>query len=258
MSEVLWLMVVAAALGWFERARRRAGGAPPADSRGRRRAAWGAGVLLALVGIPPLSSEASQHLWVETIQFSTIAFGAAPLVALAAPASLLPGRRGRSSRNGRAKPWLPPGAAGLAAFVAVTLGWRLPAALDATTRSRAWLAVEVVALVAGTWRFWADVAESPPHAPLAHPAHRVALGALGAWSVWIFAWIVGMSSGPFYPAFAARTGAAGSQELAVGLLWVTSAAALAPMIFTNLFRWLAKDQQLAEAETELYLDARRG
>lgn len=243
MTDVAWVVAVAAALGAYEVGRSRkyrdARGWPPA----RRRSAWAAAALLALAGLPPLDGMVRSHLWAETVQFALIAFGAAPLAALAAPLGLLPARHVRLAPRPGNRRWGP----ALAAFVAVTFGWRLPAAVGAAGSGHGWLAVEAVTILVGSWWLWAALLGSDPRPALDHRTGRIALAAGATWSVWIFAWVVGLSAHPFYPAYAG-SGAMGSQELGVGLLWLISAAALCPVMFLNLIRWLAADQALAETE----------
>lgn len=216
-----------------------------------RRGCWlGAVTLLALAGLPPLAGHAHSSVWAEALQFGILAFGAAPLGVMGAPAALL---EALGIRPRRAPAPVTPGQGWLrlGVYLVVTVGWRVPPAVDAVAGGQPWLALEAVTLVAGSWVLWTALAGSPSRWALRQRPRRIALSALSAWSVWIFAYVVGFSPHAFYPAFA-RPGAVGSQEVAVGVLWATSAIAFVPVIFVNLVRFLNADQMAAEAETERY------
>lgn len=218
---------------------------------GVRRWRWyAAGGLLAVVGLPPLAVLAQQHLWAQTLQFCLLAFGVAPLAATGLPRAVWPLRRPPAWRAIRT-----PTADGLAAlgcFLAATIGWRVPGAVDAVASGRGWLAVEAVTVIGGTWWLWVVLAggwrpELDPPRPL-----RVALGAVATWSVWIFAYVLGFSHHVFYPAFGGGRTPTAAQVVAVALLLGASLVALCPFLFVNLVRWLSADQAEAEAEMSRY------
>lgn len=248
----LWVLGAAALAVGYELVHRQRPAVIDKRRRGRRWAWFGAMMLSTLIGAPPFAELARHRIWAETLQFAVIAFGVAPLVAIAAPVDLLrprirPPRPGDDRARGW-RAWLP----ALGGFLVVTIGWRIPAGVDAAASGPDWLAIEVVTLVAGTWSLWATLIGSPTHPALDDRRGRVALGAVATWSVWVFAWIVGSSAHSFYPAFAGSPGAVGSQEIAVGVLWAVSAFSLGPMIFTNLIGWLNADLRDAEEEMRLH------
>lgn len=252
MTPWLWALGGIALAGSYELLCRRR---EPTTGRwpARRRWAWMAAVaLLTVVGLPPLAGMAHRHIWAETLQFAVAAFGAGPLVALAAPVGLVRGRgRPRRPEGDGAQGWRV-WAPAFGAFLVVTVGWRLPFGADAAASGPGWLALEVVTLTVGTWWLWAALVGSPPRPALVSRIGRVALGAVTAWSVWVFDWGVGFTAHPFYPSFAGSAGAVGSQEIAVTVLWVVSAASLLPVIFTNLVGWLNADLRAGEDEMKLH------
>lgn len=212
----------------------------------RRRCWWGAALLLVVAGAPPLGSTSQHSLVDQTLQFGLLAFGVAPLAVLGAPRMMFTGRGLRSDTVS------PPSryAAGVAllVFVVTTIAWRVPPAVDAVASSQSWFIAEAICLIAGTWFFWAAVLGSPPRPAVDPRPLRIALAAFAAWSIWIFAYVVGFTGHSFYPAFATGPAANTPQQVAVIILWATSAAGLLPVAFVNLAAWLGGDQQLAEAE----------
>lgn len=200
-------------------------------------------------------------LWAETLQFCVLAFAVGPLTVLAAPVALA-----RGKRPGRAMPGTSPPArawrrraqraAALAGFVLVTIAWRLPVAVDVLRDHHDLVALEAVTLVAGSWWFWEAIGATPARPLVAARPARLAMAAAGVWSVWIFAYAVGFSSHPFYPSYRTGSNPVTAQEWAVCVLWLTSAAAVLPQVFTNLVRWLAADRLIGEAEVALYLKGR--
>jgi cytochrome c oxidase assembly factor CtaG len=239
---VLWIAVAAIWCALYQVAWRRTA----ARMRPWRRWCWaGAGVLMVLAGAAPLGHLATRQAWAEALQFSVLAFGVAPLAALGAPLGLRR-RPVRTSRLAPRKGW-----GALAAFLVATVGWRLPAAVDAVATHRSLVVLEALTLVGASWPLWAALVGSPPAQALSQRPRRMALAALAAWSVWIFAYVVGFSSGPFYSVYAGR-GAMDSLELGVGVLFALSGAALVPVVFVNLVRWLAADDLLGEATAVLH------
>jgi cytochrome c oxidase assembly factor CtaG len=225
---------------------------------GRRLGRWrlncfvAALLMLVAVGAWPLPHYAGSAIWAETLQFCVLAFGVTPLAVLGAPAAVLrppaPGRRPSPPRAGVG--WL-----ALGGFVVVTVGWRVPPAIDALARSPWLLVGEAVTLVAGGWPLWEALVGSPLRAALAQRPRRMLLAALAAWSIWIFAYVVGFASEPFYAAYAG--GAMDAQELSVALLWASSALAFVPVFFLNLSRWFATEDLLGEAAAALHQGGRR-
>lgn len=222
---------------------------------GTRRWRWyAAAALLAAAGLPPLSGLAHRYLWAQTAQFGLLAFGAAPLAATGLPRTIWALRRGPTWPAIRTP--ARDGLAALACFLAATIGWRVPAAVDAVASGPGWLVLEAVTVVGGTWWLWVVLAgASRPELAQSRPL-RMALAAVAAWSVWIFAYVLGFSPGTFYPGFGQGRTPAAEQQVAVAVLLAASALALCPVMFVNLTRWLGADQAEAEAEMALYRSPR--
>ncbi len=215
-----------------------------------RRACWAAaGALLVLAGAPPLGSAAASQEWAAALQFALLAFGVAPLAALGGPGAV--GSRRRSAAGVSARLTSGRGWPALALFFAATVGWRLPVAVNAAAAHRWLVLVEAATLVIATLPLWAALSGSPPAPALSQRPRRMALAALAVWSVWIFAYVVGFSSRPFYSGYAGR-GGMDSQEFGVVIIFAVSALALVPVVFLNLVRWLASEDVLGEASAALH------
>lgn len=245
-----WLGAVACWLAAYEAAVRRRGAAGEAGNGARRWSWYTAGALLAVTGEPPLSGLAHQALWAETAQFGILAFGVVPLAAFGWPrSSRAPWDAWRRLVGLDSRARVLGGLAALACYLVVTIGWRVPPAVDAAVSGRGWLALEAVTLLGGSWALWSVLMGRALPLPR---TGRVALGTAATWSVWIFAYVLGFSAHPFYPAFAAGGAPVAAQEVAVGVLLGTSAVAFCPLLFVNLVRWLSADQAAAEAEMSRY------
>lgn len=242
-----WLM---AACGWLAAyevvVRLRGAGREAGRPRSGRWLWYAAGALLAVVGEPPLSALAHRALWAETAQFGILAFGVVPLAALGWPRAA--GERPRR-QDGRTR--VLAAIAALACYLAVTIGWRVPPAVDAAVSGRGWLFLEAVTLLGGSWWLWSVITGRSASQPR---TGRIALATVATWSVWVFAYVLGFSAHPFYPAFASGGAPVAAQEVAVGVLLGTSAIAFCPLMFVNLVRWLSADQAAAEEEMGRYLD----
>lgn len=244
-----WLAVVAALVVCYELGRARLVAAKTPWSSRRRGCAWGAAVVLAVVGILHVASASHGHVWGEALQFGLLAFWAPLLAVLSAPVPPFRALAGRPvARTSRHSPVgaLP----ALAAYLAVTIGWRLPVAVDAIATDRSFLALEAVSLLVGAFFLWVALIGSPPYLGIPVRPRRIGLAAVSMWSVWVFAYAVGFSASAFYPAYGVANPPIDGQELSVAILWATSAAAFVPVVFVNLARWLGTEQALAEAEMD--------
>lgn len=131
-------------------------------------------------------------------------------------------------------------------YVGAAVLWRIPLTVD-SLRRHPWLApIEALVLVAAGVGLWCEVIESPPLAPRLSRPHRIALAAISMWTIWVLAYLVGLSHGSWYPAYPHHAGqglsVSADQQLTTGLLWFISGCAFIPVVFWNLIRWLQAEE----------------
>lgn len=210
-------------------------------------AAFGVAGLLA----PPAASYARQYAWFQAAQFTVFAVAAPALLALglpsrfrqrAAPASWPPGRRACTR---------------LAVFIAAVIAWRLPGSLDALATSPALVVAEMATLVTAGTGVWLELTDPTASNPrLTRPA-RAALAALSMWTIWVMAYITGMSRtswpGGYSPPAVRAISIAADQQLGVALLWAVPALCFTPVIYALLITWLGErddpDRELRDNST---------
>jgi cytochrome c oxidase assembly factor CtaG len=208
-------------------------------------------VVVAVLLVPPAAGYARQYAWFQAVQFAVFAVAAPALLVVGLPSRL----RQRMALAGwpparRAITWL-------AAFIVLVVAWRLPGTLDALATSPVLALAEMATLVtagAGVWLELTDPATGIPH--LTRPA-RAALAALSMWTIWIMAYITGMSrsawpSGYVSPAVRAISAAA-DQQIGVAILWAVPAVCFTPLIYGLLITWLGErddpDRELRDASS---------
>ncbi|MGH3408630.1 MAG: hypothetical protein ACRDRJ_39975, partial [Streptosporangiaceae bacterium] len=109
-------------------------------------------------------------------------------------------------------------------------------------------------VIAGTG-VWLELTDRAPGIPrLTRPA-RAAVAALSMWTIWIMAYITGMSrstwpGGNGHPAMRAISIVA-DQQIGVAILWAVPAVCFAPLIYGLLITWLGErddpDRELRDA-----------
>lgn len=195
---------------------------------------------------PPFADTARTAVWAEALQFSILGFVVPPLVALAAPWSAfaplgrlvdaVATRRRHLAREARSMGFL-------ATFVAAVVCWRLPASVNALARTPGLAVLEACTLVPVGVAFWLELVDSPPLHPRTTRPQRIALSAVAMWSMWILAYLLGLSHSSWFHAYRHVAGRGLSlvadQALATGILWAASGLAFAPIVFVNLIRWLS-------------------
>jgi cytochrome c oxidase assembly factor CtaG len=187
--------------------------------------------------------------------FSVLALVAPALVVLGAPWSLGAGRGAMhrwadrlasSRRERRGLAW---SVSFLTLDIAAVIFWRLPLAVDALVRHPALVLAEAVTLVAAGMGLWLELVESPPLVPRSSRPRRALLAALAMWSVWIVAYLEGMSSRGWYGALHHVAGvglsAAADRQASAVVLWATAAAVFMPVVFWNLSWWLRSESDEA-------------
>jgi len=243
-------------------------------------AAIAAALLIAAL-VPPLSSAARRVDALEAVQFALLAMGVPALVALSAPWRLLgvaarptgvadaegvtvldrPQVADRMAAGRRRHPDLVRSLAYLALETAAVVAWRIPVSVDALAR-HGWLSVvEAVTLVGVGMGLWLELVESPPFVPRLAAPKRIALAAIAMWTIWVAAYLVGLSHAPVYRAYAHVTGrdlsVSADQVITTGVLWFTSLCAFLPVIFSNFVIWLRSDEDPDDALYRLVRDEQR-
>jgi cytochrome c oxidase assembly factor CtaG len=218
--------------------------------------------------IPPLASWARRYEFVEALQFAFFAVAVPALAVTGSPWSLL----GLASRTPQrldddGNP-LPPSEAlrpvdrlakgrrrhpevlrsvffaGL--FLAGAIIWRTPLTVNGLARHPWLVVVEAATLLAAGVGLWLELVESPPLTPRLSRPSRMALAAISMWTIWVLAYLVGLSQGSWYHAYSHHPGTGFSlsadQQLTTGMLWFVSACAFIPVVYWNLIRWLQSEE----------------
>ena len=225
-------------------------------------------VLMVLCLVPPLSTEARRYEFVEALQFSLLVVAVPALAAIGAPWRLLglaspelppPNPDGepsetkvdlrpvdRLAQGRRRHPEALRSACFAGVYLAAAILWRIPPSVNALARHPWLVALEAVCLVPAGIGLWLELVESPPLVPRLSRPHRVALAAIAMWTIWVLAYLVGLSHASWYHAYAHRAGAGLSlfadQQLTTGTMWVVSACAFIPVVYWNLIRWLQSEE----------------
>lgn len=240
-----------------------------------------AAALLVTALVPPLSTLARRVEVFEALQFALLAIGVPAVVVLSAPwrwlglaarsvgatdtegVVVLEGPRiaDRVTARRRRHPEVARSLGYLALDTAVVVAWRVPTSVDALAR-HGWLSlVEALTLMAGGIGLWLELLDSPPFvARLARPA-RIAVAAIAMWTIWVTAYLVGLSNASVYRAYDHVAGhqlsLSADQSLTTGILWLTSLCAFLPVIFSNLALWLRSDEDPDDALHRLVRNGRR-
>jgi cytochrome c oxidase assembly factor CtaG len=238
-------------------------------------------VLLVAVLVPPLSTEARRSVAFEALQFALLAVAVPALLTVGAPWRRLgpgSGTAGVDDGNGRTVPG-PLGLVDRAATArgrhrepvrslvylafdaAVIVAWRLPPSVDAVAR-HGWLSVaEALLLVGAGIGLWLELIASPPFVPRRGRPQRIAMAAVAMWTIWVAAYLVGLSHSSVYRAYAHVPGhglsVSADQAVATGIMWFVSLCAFVPVIFSNLGTWLRSDEDPDDALFRLIRDGRR-
>jgi cytochrome c oxidase assembly factor CtaG len=234
-------VATAVALGGYEAGGR---GLHPAPPRWQRWCAWASAASVAgAVAVPWSTGAAGGPVWMVTLQLCLLLFATTPLAVLACPFARWRHLVGRDGDGATIEPapssegwrrWAP-----LAPYAAVVIAWRLPGPVDALARVHALVAVEAVTAVAGSWALWRALV-----GPQTSGGRRVVLAVPAVWLAWIVAYVLGFSSADWFRAYGGLHGPMGAvadQEIAAMVMFVASAAALVPVAFAGLTRWLGAD-----------------
>jgi cytochrome c oxidase assembly factor CtaG len=234
--------------------------------RGRMVLLIGAGVLMVVFLVPPLSVWARRFEFVEALQFTIFAIVVPVLFVAGSPwrlcglatqvqpevAALMTGAGAGLppvDRLALARVRHPDAYRsvffGLLFLVGAVL-WRIPPTVDALARHPWLVVVEAIVLLVVGAGLWLELIESPPLTPRLTRPHRIALAAVCMWTVWVLAYFVGLSHGSWYHAYSHHPGGtlslSADQQLTTGTMWFVSGCAFIPVVFWNLIRWLQSEE----------------
>ena len=198
-------------------------------------------ILITIVLLPPAAGYARQYAFAQALQFVIFAVAGPALLVLGAPwRTRSPDRP--SGRGGRSRR---PGAraiVALTAFIALAIIWRLPATVNALARNPALAAAEMITLLAAGTGIWLELTGTlPGPGQLPRPA-RAAMAAAAMWTIWVLAYLTGMSGASWFAAY--RHGAPGGlsaaadQQIAVAILWAVPALCFLPVLYVTVIAWL--------------------
>jgi len=229
----------------------RVGGRRPHSTEERARVSLFAAALVLLVVtlLPPVGGLARRYAFVGAVQFGVFVTVVPALVVVSAPWHVA-GRAGGAGRalvarlaTRRLRHRSVVSSVGwLAFYLAVAVGWRVPASVDALVRLP-WLSVvEALTLVVAGLLLWLELVAPDPFVSRCPIPGRMALAAVAMWVTWIVAYLLGMSRSDWFPAYHHAAGGGLSliadQQLTAGMLWLFAAAGFIPLLFVSLVVWL--------------------
>ncbi|MFZ0173816.1 MAG: cytochrome c oxidase assembly protein [Acidimicrobiales bacterium] len=239
----------------------------------------GAVALLVGVLVPPLATAAQRYEYVEALRFSVLAVVVPALIVVGAPWSFLRlANRGVSDRplNGHGEAGGPIDrlAAGrqrhlgfmrslgvLLIEMTLIVAARTPPVVDALAKHQWLVVIEAVCLISAGIALWLELVESPPLEPRLARPKRIALAAVTMWTIWISAYLVGLSHASVYADYHRLAGTgltyAADQEITTFVLWFVAAAAFVPVVFWNLVMWLRTEEDPDQALHRLVRETRR-
>jgi len=253
-------------------------GRPPERADAWRPWCLASAALVALVAlVPPLFTAAREADYAAALQFALLAVAVPALVAIGAPWRSLglsagssavatadapgrvldrvAGRRRRHRELGRSLGFI-------ALDLAVVVAWHSPGVVGTVAR-HGWPSVlEAVTLLVFGVGLWLELVRSPPLEPRSGHLRRAVLAAIVMWVFWTLAYIVGLSTHPFYPNFTHVPGglsAAADQQIASAVTWFVATLAFVPVIFWNAVMWLkTEDDPDTELMALIRAERRRG
>lgn len=216
-------------------------------------------ILVIAAVVPPFNRWLRTYEWTEALQFAVLAIVSPALVTLGAPwhaigldswATRLSDQRRRHPENVRTVAFV---CVELCAFVA----WRTPIAVNWIARGGWQVVVEALVLLPAGVGFWLECVESPPLVPRSTRPVRIAAAAFGMWTIWVLAYLVGLSHSDWYRSFNHVAGRglslAADQQVTTGELWFVAACAFIPVVFWNLVVWLRSEE---DPDRELHVLAK--
>ena len=218
-------------------------------------------VLLLSAALPPAGTYARYYESAQALQFVIFAVAGPALLMLSRPRAgsleffwRLPDWAGPRAR--RAPAGQPAGraagraaAAKLLAFMALVITWRLPAVRNALAADPVLALAELVTLAAAGSGVWLELAgPGHPRQPLPRPL-RAAMAAAAMWTIWIIAYITGLSHASQTAAHGGTAGAlsaAADQQIAIAIMWAVPAICFVPVIYALVISWLGEREDPAQ------------
>ncbi|MGO9343547.1 MAG: cytochrome c oxidase assembly protein [Acidimicrobiales bacterium] len=205
-----------------------------------------AGVLLVFVVVPQFVTWARSYEWVQAVQFAALAVVGPALLVIGAPwRSVGLGRRALELSESRKRHPEPARSAGfLVVELGVLVAWRTPAAVNWLQGSAWRVLLEAAVLMIVGVLYWLEIVESPPLSPRSTQPVRMVLAASAMWTIWVLAYLVGLSHANWYRSYHHVGGLslAADQQVTTGVLWAISACVFIPVIFRNLVVWLRSEE----------------
>ena len=229
-------------------------------------------ILVLLTMVPPVWSWSLRFGYVQSIQFSVLAFVAPVLIAVGAPWRGLRPKgdvqdlnnqpawlRRWNSRRVREKAQFRALSAATATIV-MSIFWRVPTMVNILVHHPLLVPIEALTLVVASLLLMVEIVESPPLSPGISRPYRIGISAVVMWSVWVVAYLAGMSHDPWYQAFHHVAGrgisAVADQQFSAGFVWLLSAVVFLPIIFWNLVHWLQSEEDPNEDILKLFRQER--
>jgi cytochrome c oxidase assembly factor CtaG len=226
------------------------------EGLGRLRSVLGpvAVVLAAAVAVPPVATDARHYAAVQALQFVVFAAVAPALLVLGWPSRLTRAVAAWPVPTQHADRATLRAAMSLMPCLALVVVWRIPAVLAALARDPALVAVELVTLVAAGVALWRELARpSAAREPLPRPL-RAAMAAVAMWTIWVIAYVTGMSAGGATPAAPVVLSTLAERELGVGVLMAVSGLCYVPVVFVMALSWLS-DRENPDVEARQLISA---
>ena len=224
--------------------------------------------------VPPVAGWSSRYEFAQTIQYGVFAFCVPVLLAAGAPWR----RLGLASREShrvdddgvQVSPLQPQffdriaiartratgdrraiSLAGI--FIVLEIFWRVAPVVDYLA-THAWLAFfESLSFVGAGVALFLSLIESPPLSPGTGRVYRIGISAAVMWTIWVIAYLDGMSQSSWYHAFHHVAGhglsRSADQQFSSGSIWLISAVVFLPIVFWNLVHWLQSEEDPSD---ELY------
>lgn len=204
--------------------------------------------------VPPVATDARHNAAVQALQFAIFAAVVPALLVLGWPAWFTRTVRARPGGSQHGERATLRAAMSLLPCLVLVVVWRVPAVLAALARDPALVAVELVTLVAAGAALWRELARpAAAREPLPRPL-RAAMAAVAMWTIWVIAYVTGMSAGGATPAAPGLLSTVAERELGVGVLMAVSGLCYAPVVFVMALRWL-NDREDPDAEARELISA---